>query len=49
MKRIVLFFLLACSFNLFSQVSQGDIQIVQQLFGVEKAALIIKGFNPLIN
>ena len=40
MKRIVLFFLLTGSFNLFSQISQGDIQIVQQLFGVEKAALI---------
>ena len=40
MKRIVLFILMTGSLNLFSQISQGDIQIVQQFFGVEKAALI---------
>lgn len=40
MKKIVLLFLMLGSLNLFSQISQGDIQIVQQLFGVEKTALI---------
>lgn len=40
MKRIVLFFLLTGSLNLFSQISQGDITIAQQIYGIEKAALV---------
>jgi hypothetical protein len=37
---VVLAILLFSTVALFSQVSQGDIQIVQKYFGVEKAALL---------
>ena len=42
MKKQILFFaiFLFGSVSLFSQVSQGDIQIVQKYFGVQKAALL---------
>jgi len=42
MKRLiaVVVILFMVSANLFSQVSQGDIQMIQKYFGLEKSALV---------